>query len=77
MAETDQELFAAGRRARMKLDCASLIVATAPDHVRNYHNCSGGIDHRGPHYCGCGQSWIGSTTNGPLTDVVRAGETIA
>lgn len=79
MFETeDQELFAAGRRARRNGDCTSLIVATNPDGIRNYHNCDGSFSHKGEvHSCGCGQLWNGNDTGGPLTDVVRAGETIA
>lgn len=75
----DQELFAAGRRARSKGGCRSVIVATDPEGIRNYHNCNGPVGHgfKGErHGCGCGQEWWATGTKGPLTDVVRAGETI-
>jgi hypothetical protein len=71
--QTDQDLFAAGRRAVSKGQCDSLIVATDQQGERNYHQCIGsGKAHK--HWCGCGQSWHGSHTDGPLRDVVRAGE---
>lgn len=74
---TDEELFQAGRRAFMRGQCNSVIVATNPEGIRNYHNCVSSRDHGdSKHYCGCGQEWQGHTTAGPLTDVVRAGEAL-
>lgn len=70
---TDAELFEAGRRARRNGDCTSLIVATDPEGNRNYHNCNGSFSHRGGvHSCGCGQTWLGATSGGPLVDVAFA-----
>lgn len=77
--QSDAALFEAGRRARSLAQCASVIVATSPEGVRNYHQCIGDSNHTGPggHYCGCDQQWrlepgVGWVSTGPLTDVVFA-----
>lgn len=74
---TDAELFAAGRRARTKGQCSSVVVATDEHSERNYHNCMDGREHDGKHGCGCGETWWAVSdgqvwTDGPLTDVVIA-----
>lgn len=69
----DAELFAAGRRARSKSQCTSLVIGTHTDtEERNYHQCSGGLDHKGEnHGCGCGAQWYARVMHfGPLYDVV-------
>lgn len=72
-ADQDAELFAAGRRARGKGQCGSVIVATHNGTgERNYHQCGGDDNHAEmSHYCGCGASWCaGVLQMGPLFDVV-------
>lgn len=70
----DAELFAAGKRARTKNQCESVIVATDPQTgIRNYHNCDGDKGHEVNtwHGCGDGETWDDKTraVSGPLVEV--------